>query len=135
MSQKTFVPVIPAALRSIYDSYRYAPAVRIGADIHVSGIIGFSPDGSVPADLSDQIANVFDTMELVLREAGSGLSDVFSLTSYHLGDLLAQMPVFIRLQSERLGEPHPAWTAVGTTALALPGALIEVSAIARLPQT
>lgn len=89
----------------------------------------------MPADLSDQIANVFDTMELVLREAGSGLSDVFSLTSYHLGDLLAQMPVFIRLQSERLGEPHPAWTAVGTTALALPGALIEVSAIARLPQT
>ena len=132
MTTKPFSPIVPAPLQIAYDGYHYAPAVRVGNDLHLSGLIGFDAEGVVPDDYSQQVSNIFDTMTLVLAEAGATLADVYSLTSYHIGDLKGQMPEFIRIQAERLGTPHPAWTAVGTTELALPGALIEVVAIARV---
>jgi enamine deaminase RidA (YjgF/YER057c/UK114 family) len=132
MTGKIFTPVVPAHLQEAYDGYCFAPAVRVGNDLHLSGQIGFDATGAVPEDYATQVSNIFDHMAMVLAEAGASLADVFSLTSYHVGDLAAQMPAFIRIQAERLGKPHPAWTAIGTTALAFPGALIEVSAIARV---
>ena len=133
MTTKPFAAVVPAPLQPIYDGYCFAPAVRVGNDLYLSGIMGYNADQSVPDDLATQIGNIFDQMAMVLAEAGASLSDVFSLTSYHVGDLIGQMPTFIGIQAERLGKPHPAWTAIGTTQLALPGIMLEVSAIARLP--
>lgn len=132
MTTKPFSAIVPAPLQPVYDGYGFAPAVRVGNDLHISGIMGYNADQTVPDDLASQIGNIFDHMAMVLAEAGASLSDVFSLTSYHVGDLASQMPVFIGIQAERLGKPHPAWTALGTTQLALPGALVEVAAIARL---
>jgi enamine deaminase RidA (YjgF/YER057c/UK114 family) len=133
MTAKPFAPVIPEMLQPVYDGYCYAPAVIVGRDIHVSGLIGFAADASVPEGLTEQLANIFAHLELILAEAGASLADVYSLTSYHLGDLKGQMPEFIRVKTEKLGAPHPAWTAIGIAELALPGALIEVAASARLP--
>lgn len=132
MSKKPFTPIIPAPWQQVYIDYCHAPAVRVGNDIHLSGLIGYAMDGSVSDDFSVQVETIFASMEAILGEAGAGLADVFSLTSYHVGDLKAQMPDFMRIQVRWLGKPHPAWTAVGTTELALPGALVEVSAIARI---
>lgn len=134
MTTKPFLPVIPALLQPAYDGYCYAPAVIVGRDIRVSGLLGFDLDGTVPDDLTIQIGNIFEHLAMILAGAGASLAEVFSLTSYHLGDLKGQMPEFIRIQAERLGQPHPARTAIGTSELALLGALIEVSAIARLPE-
>lgn len=129
---KAFKAIVPDAFREVYENYKYAPAVRIGDDIHASGILGANPDFSIPDDYDSQVRNIFGLLELILAEAGGTLSDVCSLTSYHVGNLPAQMPMFIAVQSERLGMPHPAWTAVGVSQLAIPGALIEVSALARV---
>lgn len=129
---KCFNAVVPDAYRDIYAHYQYAPAVRVGDDIHVSGIVGVNADFSIPEDYEAQLANIFDLLEGILAEAGATLADVHSLVSYHVGDLPAQMPGFIQAKTQRLGEPHPSWTAVGVTQLAVPGAMIEVSAQARL---
>lgn len=129
---KCFNAVVPDAYRDIYAHYEYAPAVRVGDDIHVSGIIGFDTDFTVPEDYEGQVANIFDRLEVILAGADATLADVHSLVSYHVGDLPAQMPGFIHAKTERLGTPHPSWTAVGVTQLAVPGAMIEVSAQARL---
>lgn len=134
MTDKPYTPIVPAPWQPVYDHYCHAPAVRVGGDIHLSGLIGYDSDGSVPEDFAMQVENIFDSMAAILAEAGAGLADVFSLTSYHLDDLKGQMPEFIRIQAGRLGKPHPAWTAVGATELALPGALVEVSAIARIAE-
>lgn len=127
---KAFEAIVPAPFQPVYDGYAYAPAVVAGDQIHLSGLIGFNLDGSVPEALDAQIQNIFDHMEAILGAASSSLDQVFSLTSYHVGGLNAQMPIFIDLQRQRLGRPHPAWTAIGVNELALPGALLEVSAIA-----
>lgn len=131
---KPFTPIVPAPLQAAYDSFQFAPAVRVGEQVIVSGIIGFAPDMSLPDDFAAQVENAFSTLELVLSEAGAALSDVASLTTYHVGDLPAQMATFIAIKTARLGVPHPAWTAVGVASLAVPGAQIEIAATAFVPQ-
>jgi enamine deaminase RidA (YjgF/YER057c/UK114 family) len=129
---KPFSPVVPEAFAGIYKNYQYAPAVRVGDDVHVSGVVGFGEDGSFPADFEGQARNVFRLLEVILTECGGTLGDVFSMTSYHVGDLPTQMGAFIAEKSARLGAPHPAWTGLSVSGLAVPEALLEVSVIARL---
>jgi enamine deaminase RidA (YjgF/YER057c/UK114 family) len=88
---------------------------------------------ALPADFRQQAENVFDALEAVLEEAGATLQNVAALQSFHVGDLGAQMGDFIAVKSRRLGAPHPAWTAVGVAALAVEGALVEVSATVYVP--
>lgn len=135
MTTKSFSPVVPEMLKPVYNGYCYAPAVIVGDDVYVSGLLGYNADGSVPEDLTQQLVNIFAHLEMILNEAGAGLADVYNLTSYHLGDLKGQMPEFIRVKTQMLGAPHPAWTAIGVAELALPGALVEVTATARLAST
>ena len=125
------IPVVPPANQAAYDRFKFAPAVIVGGVIHVSGQVGRDPvTGKTPADLESQIVNVFDNMQTVLTHAGASFADVFSLNSYHVGDVGAQLTAFLAEKAKRMGEPHPAWTAVGVTGLAGPGMLLEVSALA-----
>ena len=59
------------------------------------------------------------------------MADVIELTSYHLR-LNELLPVFIEVKEEFFSAPYPAWTAVGVAELGVPGALVEVKALARL---
>jgi len=128
---KPFSPIVPEAQKGTYSRFRFAPAVETGDLIVVSGQLGFGADRSLPAAFADQVANAFRNIELILQEAGASLSDIVSLNSYHVGDLEAHLADFIEVQSRMLGEPHPAWTAVGVTQLAVKGAQVEISAIVR----
>ncbi|WP_397416788.1 RidA family protein [Phenylobacterium sp.] len=129
-----WTPVIPQARRAAYERSQFAPAVVAGGLIHVSGQVGRDPaNGDVPADLETQLTHVFDGLKLVLAEAGAEMSDIISLTSYHVGDMAQHMPAFIATRQRYISDPFPAWTAVGVTALAAPAFLIEVSAIALAP--
>ena len=130
---KPFTTIVPPSHRAAYDAYQFAPAVRLGDQIIVSGVIGFAADMSLPEAFASQVENAFSLIEGVLSEAGAGLGDVASLTTYHVGDLAGQAPAFIAIKTERLGEPHPAWTAVGVAKLAVPGAQIEIAAVAAAP--
>jgi enamine deaminase RidA (YjgF/YER057c/UK114 family) len=132
---KPFSPIVPEAQKPVYKRFKFAPAVEMGDLILVSGQIGFGPDMRLPEAFADQLENAFRNMEMILKEAGASLSDVVSLNSYHVGDLEAHMPAFVEVQSRLLGEPHPAWTAVGVTQLAVKGAHVEVSAIASRKRT
>jgi enamine deaminase RidA (YjgF/YER057c/UK114 family) len=130
---KPFSPIVPEAQKGTYKRFKFAPAVETGDLIVVSGQIGFGADRSLPAAFAAQVENALKSLQLILEEAGASLSDVVSLNSYHVGDLEAQLADFIEVQSRMLGEPHPAWTAVGVTQLAVKGAQVEISAIARRP--
>jgi hypothetical protein len=52
------------------------------------------------------------------------------ITSYH-ADLARPLDVEVKTRMERMRPPHPAWTAVGTTALAVSGGATEIRAIAK----
>ncbi len=53
------------------------------------------------------------------------------MTSWHTD--MAELSIFQQVRDRYVVEPWPAWTAVGTTGLALPDARAEVRIVARRP--
>ncbi|MEB3031391.1 RidA family protein [[Mycobacterium] nativiensis] len=123
--------VIPAWMKPIYDSYHYAPAVIDGDHLRCSGMIGIRPDLSVPEDLTEQVTLAFENLCGLLAEVGLTFADVTEMTTYHVG-LSGQIDRFIAVKDTFVSAPYPAWTAVGISELAIPGAAVEIQITARL---
>ncbi len=124
--QKPFTAIVPPSLKATSETYRYMS--RAAADI--SGIVGVDAEGRLPPDFRSQAKNVFTTLEAILNESGATLDDVASLNSYHVGDLHSQLRELVDVKATRIRPPHPIWTGVGVTQLGVPGALLEISAVA-----
>jgi len=127
---KTFTAIVPPSLQAASETYQFSPAVRIGDQILISGIVGVDAEGRLPPDFRSQAENVFTTLEAILNEAGATLDDVASLNSYHVGDIHSQLRELVDIKATRIQAPHPIWTGVGVTQLGVPGALLELSAVA-----
>jgi enamine deaminase RidA (YjgF/YER057c/UK114 family) len=123
--------VIPAWMKPIYDAYHFAPAVIDGEHLRCSGMIGLRPDLSVPKDSTDQFTLAFENLRGLLAEVGLKLADITEMTTYHVG-LQAHMHAFGTVKDAFMSAPHAAWTAVGISELAVPGALVEIQATARM---
>ena len=67
----------------------------------------------------------------MLSEARLTWSDVIEMTSWHTD--MTELSTFQQVRDRYVVEPWPAWTAVGTTGLALPDARAEVRIVARRP--
>ena len=125
--------VIPASMKGFYDTFHFAPAVVDGQQLRCSGVIGVNPaDSSVAADPEAQFTRAFDNLREVLAVAGASTADLVEMTTFHVG-LQQHLEVFMKVKDRYIAEPYPAWTAIGITELALPGALVEIRATARLP--
>src|ERR1700737_1886353 len=127
---KPFTAIVPPSLKAASETYQFSPAVRIGDQILISGIVGANAEGRLPPDFRSQAENVFTTLETILNQAGATLDDVASLNSYHVGDLHSQWRDLVDGKAPRIRPPHPIWTGVGVTQLGVQGALLEISAVA-----
>ena len=81
-------------------------------------------------DMGTQIAQAFDNLETVLREAGLGLSDVVRL-NYYTTDLDRFFEAY-EVVASRLAESgcRPSSTLLGVASLAFPELLAEIEATA-----
>lgn len=122
--------IIPASMKHHYERFHFAPAVRDGDRLFCSGQLGTRADGSVPEDPAEQFTLAFQGVETVLAEAGCSLADIVEMTTFHV-DLHAHLGLFMKVKDRFIQEPYPAWTAIGISALAYPGALVEIRATAR----
>ena len=116
---------------TLYDQWHFAQAVRTGELLLCSGQIGTAADMSVPGDFMDEARHAWAAVGKVLEAAGLDFSDIVEYTSYHVG-LQATVPAFMTARDEVLSEPWPAWTAIGVSELAIPGARLEIRVTARL---
>jgi 2-iminobutanoate/2-iminopropanoate deaminase len=110
----------------------YTDAVRAGGLLFLSGIVPVDAEGNlVGADVVEQARQVFRNMELVLKAAGCGFEDVVKVTHFLLdvNDRAAINPV----RQELFGQARPASTLVEVSSLAVPGALLEIEAVAAIP--
>ena len=123
--------IIPASQQVMYDNFHFAPGVKAGNLLVMSGQVGMDGSGKCPEDLVEQFRLAFQNVEAVLLEAGGDLSSVVELTSYHIG-MREHLRDFIAVKDELIKEPYPAWTAIGCTELAMPGAVVEIRAQAIL---
>jgi 2-iminobutanoate/2-iminopropanoate deaminase len=112
------------------DRLPLAQGKQIGNTIYVSGQIAYDPDGKLvgEGDMKAQTRQVFENIQRVLENAGSGLEDIVKITTYITdGSKFMDM---LAVRSEIFGNDPPASTAVVVAALAFPALLIEVEAIA-----
>ena len=97
-----------------------------------TGQIGLNADGSMPDDDQAQFVNAFDRLGMILKMAGADFTDVVDLVSYHVG-IHDHFGDFVAVKARYVPEPFPAWTAISVAALARPGLVIEIKAVALLP--
>lgn len=112
----------------------YSHAVRVEITdatwIYLSGQVALDAEGNLvaPNDLRGQTEQVFENLTAILEANGAAWDDVVKITTFvtTLDDLDGMREVRARY----LPEEPPASTAVQISALVLPGAVIEIEAVA-----
>ena len=111
----------------------YTDAVRAGDLLFLSGIVPVDAAGSLVGgdDVVEQARQVFRNMADVLGAAAAGPQDVVKVTVFltDVDDRARINPV----RQEFFGAARPASTLVEVARLAVPGARIEVEAVALIP--
>ena len=102
-----------------------------GKTIFISGRGGMGSDGKVPADFATQATNTFEDLKRCLALAGASFHDVVKI-NYYVTDLTNTADLR-RIRSRYLDMEHPPAATLVQAGLA-PGSLIEVEAIATLPE-
>jgi len=103
-----------------------------GRMIYIASQLGIDAEGKVAGSLREQIVQAFENVRQGLFAVGAAFSDIVKLNVY-LVDIQANIGAFRAVRDEilKLEEP-PVSTAVGVPALARPGTLVEIEAIAVL---
>ena len=108
----------------------YTDAVQAGDLLFVSGCVPVDAEGRLVGenDVVAQARQVFANMGAVLSAAGAAPRDVVKVTLF-LTDV-DDRPMINPVRQEFFGESRPASTLVEVGRLAIPGARIEVEAVA-----
>jgi len=111
----------------------YTDAVVAGELLFISGLVGVDGEGALVGgdDVAAQARQVFENMRAVLDEAGCRFEDVVKVTVY-LTDV-DDRPKINPVRQEVFGHARPASTLVEVSGLAIPGAKVEIEAIALIP--
>jgi 2-iminobutanoate/2-iminopropanoate deaminase len=111
----------------------FTDAVAAGGLLFVSGIVPVDENRELVGgdDVVVQARQVFANMGEVLAAAGCSFADVVKVTVF-LTDV-ADRPLVNPVRQEVFGDARPASTLVEISALVIPGARIEVEAVAVLP--
>lgn len=125
----TLTEIAPAGLARPAAQYAHA-ITTTGAStwLHTSGVVPVTPDGTVPATIAEQAAQVWHNLGAMLDEADMTPSDIISVTTYVVPgqDLSAVMAA----RDAMLGEHRAASTLVIVAELAQPAWLMEVALVA-----
>jgi reactive intermediate/imine deaminase len=112
----------------------YSGALRVGQLLFVSGTVAVDAEGKLvgAGDLAAQTRQVFLNIRRLLEASGAGFEHVAQLT-YYLADI-SRWPDVSGVRREFLSEPYPAGSAVEVSRLVNTDWLIEIEAIAVLPE-
>jgi reactive intermediate/imine deaminase len=107
----------------------YSQAIRANGFVFVSGQLALARDHSeiVGDTVEEQTEQVFDNLEAILEEAGSGLDRLVKTTVF-LTDL-SESPAMNEVYGRRIGKPPPARSTVEIGDLPS-GAKLEIEVIA-----
>ena len=109
-------------------------AIASGArTIYISGQVAMDSQGNLvgAGDLGAQTEQVMRNLGLALAGAGASFADVVKITTYVVDYKPEHRATIGKVRSQFFaGREPPASTLVGISALALPGWLIEIEAVA-----
>ncbi len=101
--------------------------------VFISGQIGIDANGEMKGGLPAQTTQVFENLKVALAAAGATFNDVVKVTTYIVNYTPAARQTLNEIRAKYFNPQNPpASTLIGVSALALPGLLIEIEAIAAL---
>jgi enamine deaminase RidA (YjgF/YER057c/UK114 family) len=108
-----------------------------GKTVYVSGQVSVNERGEVvgKGDLRAQAVQTFENLRLALAAVGASFRDMVKMNLYVVGLKPEHVPILREVRSRHINaEQPPASTLVGVTALVGADWLIEIEAVAVLPQ-
>jgi len=123
--------IIPKGMENIYQRFRYSPGVKVGNMLYIAGQIGRDENLNVIEGKEAQFVQAFENVKKVLTAAGATFDDVVEMVTYHTD--MRDLQLFIQVKDRYFTNQLPTWTGIGTTALAMPGLLVEIKCTAILP--
>ena len=114
----------------------YAHAAVVGGLVLTAGACPLDASGVVVAvgDVAAQAEQVMANLALALQAAGAGLDDVAKTTVYVATGDRADLVRVWEVVSRCFGEHAPPSTLLGVSVLGYPDQLVEVDAVAVVPQ-
>lgn len=111
----------------------FSDAVLAGGTLYVSGLVATDEHGEVvgAGDVVEQTRQIFRNLKLILDKAGAAPADVAKVTIF-MRDA-SQRPLINPLRQEFFGSHRPASTLVEISKLVRDDLLIEIEAVAVLP--
>ncbi len=119
----------PTSIALPFSCYSHGASAPANARwLHVSGQVGVTPDGIVPADPEKQIELAWDNLLTVLADAGMGVADLVKVDGFITRPDL--VPLYRQERERRFAGHAAATTMVIVAGLAEPNLLVEIQAVA-----
>lgn len=118
------------------NAYSHVAQVRAGSRLlAVAGQGGEDAQGQLPDDFQAQARQALANLQTALAASGAGLGDVFKLTLLIVDHSEARLQQWTALAHQAWGGAMtPTCTLIPVPRLALDGMLVEIDAMAALPE-
>ncbi len=125
--------IVPQEMRNLHERFHYSPGVKAGNLLFIAGQVGRDANLQVVEGQEAQFVQAFENVKKVLMAAGATFDDVVEMATYHVD--MRDLPLFIQVKDRYITNEnrYPAWTAIGVTALAMPGLFAEIKCTVLLP--
>ena len=113
----------------------FSSAVKVsgGTLVFLAGMVAVDSGRRLvgAGNFDQQVEQVWENMGAALEKAGGKLSDIVTMTVFITDMNYGNR--FVELRKQKFGRDFPASALIGINQLALPGALIEIQAVAAIP--
>ena len=113
--------------------YSYVVETSGGRTVYFAGQLGVDENNKMvgaPGDFRAQCTRAFENLTVAIKAAGGSWSDVVKINNYVI-DIETNISIFREVRDTFLNtKAPPASTTIGVPALARPGGLFEIEAIA-----
>ena len=136
MSDEPTVSLVRAAELTSDVPYAYAGVTPPGAHlVFTAGACPLNASGEIvaPGDVAAQAHQVMENLELALRAAGAELRDVAKTTVFVASERREDLVTAWQAVREHFGDHDAPSTLLGVAALGYPDQLVEVEAVASVP--
>ncbi|MGV9323689.1 RidA family protein [Streptosporangium sandarakinum] len=112
--------------------YGYSHIARASGEmVFIAGQYASDGEGHVTSeDFADQVRRSFENMGTALAAAGLDYRHVVQIRTFIVDHDMAKLEILAKAVQEIWGDLPPTQTLIGVAALALPGMLFEVDAVA-----